>query len=164
MNGSTGSIKWRWVARWHRPAVVMAALLAIAAASGTPAGAALDVPHLLTGDFNGDGMTDLALTGVPGWDAIPVAFSTGGGQFNSTALSTPLFPELAATAGVKVVTGDFNGDGKTDLALTGVPEWDSIPVAFSTGGGQFNSTALSTPLFPELAATARAAEIAAGLP
>jgi hypothetical protein len=63
-----------------------------------------------------------------------------------------------------VVTGDFNGDGKTDLALTGVPEWDSIPVAFSTGGGQFNSTALSTPLFPELAATARAAEIAAGLP
>jgi hypothetical protein len=37
-----------------------------------------------------------------------------------------------------VSTGDFNGDGKADLALTGGAGWTTIPVAFSRGDGNFN--------------------------
>jgi hypothetical protein len=38
----------------------------------------------LTGDFNGDGQTDIALTGPSGWNTLPVAFSNGNGSFNVT--------------------------------------------------------------------------------
>jgi len=31
--------------------------------------------------------------------------------------------------------GDFNGDGKQDIALTGESWWQSIPVAFSRPAG-----------------------------
>ena len=46
-------------------------------------------------------------------------------------------PCPAATPGVQVLTGDFNGDGRTDIALTGVAGWASIPVALSNGDGTF---------------------------
>ena len=89
---------------------------------------------VVTGDFNGDGMTDIALVGGAGWKTIPVAFSNGDGTFNVTNDTvTTLFPTSAATPGVKVVTGDFNGDGKTDIALVGGAAWKTIPVAFSNG-------------------------------
>jgi hypothetical protein len=39
-----------------------------------------------------------------------------------------------------VLTGDFNGDGRTDIALTGVAGWVSVPVAFSNGDGTWRVT------------------------
>ncbi len=33
------------------------------------------------------------------------------------------------------MTGDFSGNGRTDIALTGVAGWQSIAVAFSNGDG-----------------------------
>jgi len=45
------------------------------------------------------------------------------------------FAGLASSPGVKVVTGDFSGNGRTDIALTGVAGWQSIAVAFSNGDG-----------------------------
>jgi hypothetical protein len=41
---------------------------------------------------------------------------------------------------VKVLVGDFNGDGRTDIALIGGTGWQSIPVAFSNGDGTFTVT------------------------
>ena len=35
----------------------------------------------------------------------------------------------AAEPNVKVLTGDFNGDGRTDIALTGGAGWASVPMA-----------------------------------
>ncbi len=101
--------------------------------------------RVLTGDFNGDGRTDIALTGVPGWASIPVAFSNGDGSFAVTNASVtdqpvPSFAAWAAESGVRVLTGDFNGDGRTDIALLGVPGQPSIPVALSTGYGSFQVT------------------------
>jgi FG-GAP-like repeat len=93
--------------------------------------------QVLTGDFNGDGNTDIALTGVTGWASIPVAFSNGDGTFNPTNENSR-FAGWASSAGAKVLTGDFNGDGNTDLALTGAAEFPAtIPVAFSNGDGTF---------------------------
>jgi len=81
-------------------------------------------------DFNGDGKTDLACSdGVDGvWS---VAFSTGTGWNTESWTGGPVV-ELPATG--QCVTGDFNGDGKADLACyTGnTGSWN---VALSTGSG-----------------------------
>jgi hypothetical protein len=41
-------------------------------------------PQVLTGDFSGDGRTDIALTGAAGWATIHVATSNGDGSFTVT--------------------------------------------------------------------------------
>src|SRR5947209_2269958 len=82
--------------------------------------------------------SDIALVGGAGWGSIPVACSNGNGTFNVTNDAVPSFPVWAATPGVEALTGDFNGDGRTDIALVGGAGWASIPVAFSLGSGAFN--------------------------
>jgi len=59
----------------------------------------------------------------------------------------------AATSGVRALVGDFNGDGRTDIALTGVADWASIPVAFSNGDGTFQVKNVGAGQFPAMAAT-----------
>src|SRR6185295_2439701 len=97
---------------------------------------------MASGDFNGDGRADLVLYGPAAWASIPVAFSNGDGTFNVTNLPNAWWAGAASTAGAMLVTGDFNGDGRSDLALSGPTGWGSIPVAFSAGDGAFNATNL----------------------
>ena len=75
--------------------------------------------RVVTGDFNGDGRTDLAAFGGAGWGSVPVALSNGNGSFAVVNAPINNFATWAATPGVQVVTGDFNGDGQTDLAAFG---------------------------------------------
>jgi hypothetical protein len=65
-----------------------------------------------TGDFNGDGRTDIACYSGSGgnWN---VALSTGSG-FTTQLWSSGVAP--GAPIGAQCVTGDFNGDGRTDVA------------------------------------------------
>jgi hypothetical protein len=86
---------------------------------------------VLTGDFAGNGLTSIALTGPGGWASIPVAFPTGGGNFDITSRTVPDFPGFAAANGAQVLAGDFAGTGITALALIGGSGWRSLPVAFS---------------------------------
>ncbi|MGE5340792.1 MAG: FG-GAP repeat domain-containing protein [Candidatus Omnitrophota bacterium] len=109
---------------------------------------------ILTGDFNGDGLTDIALTGGNGWICVPVAFSNGDGTFSVTCYPIGDFACWATTANVKILTGDFNGDGKTDIALTGGKNWTTIPTAFSNGNGTFTVTNKSIANFGGWASTA----------
>jgi hypothetical protein len=94
----------------------------------------------LVGDFNGDGKDDIALTGGAGWGSLPVAFSTENGCFSVTNHGLADFPGWAATANVQVVAGDFDGDGKSDVAAIGNAGWGSLPTAFSNGDGTFRVT------------------------
>jgi len=91
-------------------------------------------------DYNGDGRTDIALTGGTGWISLPVAFSQGNGSFSVTNTLINDFATFATQPGAKIVSGDFNGDGRTDVALTGGIGWISLPVAFSQGDGSFTVT------------------------
>jgi hypothetical protein len=107
----------------------------------------------LIGDFNGDGKADIALTSAGYFTTIPVAFSNGDGTFTITNTSSPSFAGWATVSGAHAVAGDFNGDGKTDIALVGGQGWTSIPVAFSLGGGAFSVTAQSVPTLPQVASS-----------
>ena len=94
----------------------------------------------LVGNFSGDGKADIALTGPSGWNNMPVAFSNGDGTFKVTNDTVGNFNIWAATQNAKPLVGDFNGDGKTDVALSGPAGWNNLPVAFSNGDGTFNVT------------------------
>jgi hypothetical protein len=108
--------------------------------SDFPAWAGSAGAKAVSGDFNGDGFSDVALTGGVGWGSIPVAFSNGNGSFRVTNYGVADFPGFAQQSGAKPVAGDFNGDGFWDIALTGGVGWGSIPVAFSLGNGAFQVT------------------------
>jgi hypothetical protein len=85
---------------------------------------------MLTGDFNGDGKTDLA--------AFTTSSTTAGWQFafsSGHSFFVPRIPVLRLSFPGRMFVGDFNGDGKSDLA-----EWQegyrgsgSLNVALSSG-------------------------------
>ena len=156
-NGRTG-IALTGVSDWHMIAVASSNgdgtwNLTNPNASEFAAWAASPGVTVVTGDFSGNGRTDIALTGVSGWASIPVAFSNGDGTWTVTNQPAPDFAAYAASPGVTVVTGDFSGNGRTDIALTGVSGWASIPVAFSNGDGTWTVTNQPAPDFAAYAAS-----------
>ena len=99
----------------------------------------------LVGDFNGDGMADIALIGPPQWGFVPVASSNGDGTFTVTTVSSPLTAWSNNNYSPQALIGDFDGDGKDDIALLGPATWAWIPVAYSDGGGNFSFFTAPTP-------------------
>src|SRR5829696_8213577 len=87
-------------------------------------------------DFNGDSNTDLALVNhAAGWDTVPVARSNATGFTVENQPAADL-ASLAASPDVVVISGDFNGDGRDDLALVNTATgWNTIPVALSSATG-----------------------------
>lgn len=112
----------------------------------------------ISGDFDGDGRADVALTGgrIPGsgaaWSTIPVAFSNGDGSYRVTNSNVSGFPTYATQTSVAPVVGDFDNDGRDDIALAGGSGWGTLPVAFSNGDGTFRVTNYSIASFEAYAA------------
>ena len=63
----------------------------------------------MAGNFNGNGLTDIALVRqTPGWDTIPVAFSRGDGTWNITNGPAPNFiPDWANQPAVRLQPGAY---------------------------------------------------------
>jgi len=104
---------------------------------------------LASGDFNGDGKDDLAI-GVPG-EGLGSLFNVGGveviyGSSSGLSATSPRADQFWTQDSVDIndhidqndqfgqslTTGDFNGDGKDDLAI-GVP-FESVGAIMSAGG------------------------------
>jgi len=99
------------------------------------------------GDFNRDGIPDLAVANGPRFDqgatgSVTILLGNGDGTFTTETESPdaggqPLF----------ITTGDFNGDGIPDLVVSdmnsGYPELGNLTVLLGNGDGTFTPTAVS---------------------
>jgi hypothetical protein len=91
---------------------------------------------IFTGDFNGDGKTDIVMFG-DNWPTIAVALSRGDGTFEVINAKKKGWNSWLAESNPKIFTGDFNGDGNTDILMFGPSVWKIFPVALSRGDGTF---------------------------
>jgi hypothetical protein len=112
-----------------------------------PGGEALAAESVVSGDFNRDGIPDLAVAngprfsqGAPGW--VTILLGNGDGTFTAKAESPaaggqPLF----------IVAADLNNDGIPDLVVSdmnsGYPELGNLTVLIGKGDGTFTPTAVS---------------------
>ncbi len=110
-----------------------------------------------TGDFNGDGKVDLVVSDIDqnsGLVSVNVLLGKGNGTFGS-----PIETGNLKAGGGNVVVGDFNADGKLDVAVGGldVDSEDSMSIAvlFGDGTGKFNNPEyITTGMNPAFVATA----------
>jgi hypothetical protein len=94
-----------------------------------------DASSAVVGDFNGDGNPDLALTtGVAGSNSSDLSILLGNGD--STFRPLVKYPDGVNAS--QLVVGDFNGDGKPDLANTNNTD-DNVSVFLGQGDGRFQS-------------------------
>lgn len=101
-------------------------------ASGSPFGVGNTPESIAVGDFNGDGVQDLAVANVNS-NNVSVLLGNGSGGFTSGgAIAVGSHP-------FSVVTGDFNGDGKPDLAAVNQGN-SNVSVLLGDGAGGFSQS------------------------
>ncbi len=93
------------------------------------------INFVVSGDFNGDGILDLAVSAynssVPSGD-VQIMLGNGKGQFKA------LPPMTSINGPVSLVAADFNGDGKLDLAVA-EPYSNTVAVLLGKGNGSFET-------------------------
>jgi hypothetical protein len=96
---------------------------------------------IAVGDFNGDGIPDLAVGNDPqggGSGSLTILLGNGGGTFTAAASPT-------TTSGVNsIAIADFNGDGFEDIAVS-----DGITLTLLKGNGNGTFATFATPSMPD---------------
>jgi hypothetical protein len=86
------------------------------------------------GDFNGDGKPDLAVP-IYSSNTVNILLGNGDGTFQAAASYSA---GTATTGAYAVAVGDFNGDGKLDLAVTNY-NTGNVDVLLGNGNGTFQT-------------------------
>ena len=130
--GKTLRVKARWVCCW-----------ATATGRSTPKPRqhwGSGPPHWWQGDFNGDGLLDVAAAGVDSLGRANVEVLLGEGQ-GTTRATPPIVlgdfvtdPLATGTfTPYNLLSGEFNGDGRLDLAVVGTDDAGNVGVELSAG-------------------------------
>lgn len=102
--------------------------------AGNPIGVGSLPVWVAVGDFNGDGIQDVAIANG-GSNNVTILLGNGSGGFSAAAGS----PFAVGTYPTSIAVGDFNGDGIQDLA---VPNRDNnVTVLLGNGSGGFGAAA-----------------------
>lgn len=99
---------------------------------------------LVFGDLNGDGIPDLAVSNGsganPGDDTLSILLGNGDGTFAITTSS----PATGGHAPAGMAVGDFNHDGKLDIAVANGAT-NNVSILLGNGDGSFSTSPILVP-------------------
>jgi hypothetical protein len=100
------------------------------------------------GDFNGDGIPDVAIVNIAGTPNISIFLGNANGVFSATPSSTITLPASCSCTPEHIAVGDFNNDGNLDLAISAIPTTTtnagSIFIYLGNSAGTFPATPSAT--------------------
>lgn len=102
---------------------------------------------IATGDFNGDGVDDIVVVNATSGNALVSLAGPGGSYGQTTQLNGSPYLAPQGLTPSDIVTGDFNGDGRLDFAVSYAGS-DNLGIFFNRGDGAFDSTQVSVSKSP----------------